>query len=177
LSAEPALDAVSIWDYLDYRAFLRDSFAAARAMGNPVSNRWLARRLGFRSFSFITMLLQGKRNLTRPNRERFARLLGLDSQAEAYFAALVEYNQARLPLDRERALQALSMLRKPGAGRTGLSKELRLDEDGYRLLRELLEEFRIRAEAIAENIEGSGGEGERDYRLELRLFPLAPAAT
>lgn len=165
-SDEPPLQAVAIWDYLDYRAFLRDSFAAARAMGNPVSNRWLARRLGFRSFSFITMLLQGKRNLTRPNRERFARLLGLDAAEEAYFAALVEHNQARLVLDRERALQSLALLRRPAPEGRQVFGSHSLSEAGAELVRRLIDEFQVRLEQLA-----SECPGEAVYRLDLRFQP------
>lgn len=169
-NGEPALMPVSIWDYTDYRVFLRESFSAAKAMGNPVSNRWLAKRLGFKSFSFITMLLQGKRNLTRPNREKFARLLGLNAEESDYFAALVDYNQARSEEDRERAMRGLAMLQRPGNRRSISGLNLSATDEGYRRIRELMAEFLERAEALAQL-----GDGEaREYRFNVQFFPLTP---
>lgn len=168
-SGESPVMPVSVRDYTDYRAFLRDSFAAAKAMGNPVSNRWLARRLGFRSFSFITMLLQGKRNLTKPNRGKFARLLNLDAGDAEYFSALVECNQAVDPEDKERALLRLAALQQPAEDRLLATADLKVGPEGRARIEALLDEFRRRAEAIAADDPGEGTE----YRLDVRLFPRA----
>lgn len=171
-SGESFVTPRSIRAYTDYRAFLRDSFASAKAMGNPVSNRWLARRLGFRSFSFITMLLQGKRNLTKPNREKFARLLNLDPADTQYFSALVEYNQALDADDKERALQRLTFLQRPGENPVLAATTLRVTPEGRARIEALVEEFRQRAESIAADDPGEGTE----LRLDIRLFPLEGAA-
>jgi uncharacterized protein (TIGR02147 family) len=101
-----------IWDFTDYRAFLKDVIAAAKAGGQPISNRWIARELGINSTSYATLLLQGKRNLNRINAGKLSRLLGLSKSESNYFEALVEFNQAGKPEDRDRASRNLLALQR-----------------------------------------------------------------
>lgn len=161
---------ISIWDFADYRTYLKQAFAAAKAQGTPVSNRWLARQLGLKSFSFITMMLQGKRNLTRANREKLARLLGLSGEEGDYFAALVEFNQARTADDRDRALRSLSLLQRPGLRRMITGRVLALSPAGYVRLCGLIQELCGKAEAVSVEEQGD----TPCYSLGVQLFPVPP---
>lgn len=169
-SGESIVLGVSIWDFTDYRAYLKHAFAAAKAQGTPVSNRWLARQLGLKSFSFITMMLQGKRNLTRVNREKLARMLGLSGEEGDYFAALVEFNQARNADDRDRALRSLSLLQRPGHRRVVSNQVLTLSPEGYVRLCGLIQELGGKADAVSMPEQG----GLPRYGLGLQLFPIPP---
>ena len=54
----------SIFDYTDYRKFLRDRFVETKAKEPTFTYRNLALRAGFKSAGFFTQVLQGKTNLS-----------------------------------------------------------------------------------------------------------------
>lgn len=84
-------------DYLDYRSFLKDHFAHLRAVNPAFSMRAFARQpsLGISSSSFMSNLLQGKRNLTQHLRLKFSKALKLEAHEAEYFDFLVQFNQAK----------------------------------------------------------------------------------
>jgi uncharacterized protein (TIGR02147 family) len=81
-----------VFAYLDYRVFLSDTYAVGRRRG--ISYRWLARRAGIRSPSFLKHVIDGKRSLATATAVRVAKAFGLTGEAVDYFAALVLFNQA-----------------------------------------------------------------------------------
>jgi uncharacterized protein (TIGR02147 family) len=84
-------------DYLDYRTFLKDHFRHAKEVNPAFSMRAFARHpsLAISSSSFMSNLLQGKRNLTQHLRMKFAKALRLEGQDAEYFDFLVQFNQAK----------------------------------------------------------------------------------
>lgn len=90
--SEPAVD---IFGYLDYRAFLRDVYAAKKAGPRGFSYRAFSQRAGLRSPNFLKLVIDGERNLTRPMAERFAKALRLSDDATSYFLDLVGFGQAK----------------------------------------------------------------------------------
>lgn len=85
----------SVLDHMDYRAYLAQWYRQAKATQPRLSYRALATRVGFRSPSFFTQILQGKSNMSRETTEGFADLIGLKGRERAYFLELVAWNQAR----------------------------------------------------------------------------------
>jgi uncharacterized protein (TIGR02147 family) len=100
----------SVFKYTDYRAFLRDAYAERRGRG--LSHRWLARRAGLGSPSFLAAVMDGKKNLSRPTAQRVAAALSLTGDAAEYFETLVARDQARDVADRRRFDAALARLRR-----------------------------------------------------------------
>ncbi len=84
-------------DYLDYRSYLKDWFRHMKAGDPAFSMRAFARQpsLGISSSSFMTNLLQGRRNLTQHLRLKFAKAMRLDSLESEYFDSLVQFYQAK----------------------------------------------------------------------------------
>ncbi|MEN9353101.1 MAG: hypothetical protein RL318_426 [Fibrobacterota bacterium] len=85
----------SVFDHTDYRAYLAQWYREAKAAQPRLSYRTVATRVGFRSPSFITQILQGKSNMRMETTEGFATLIGLKGRERAYFLDLVTWNQAR----------------------------------------------------------------------------------
>ncbi len=84
----------NIFNYLDYREFLED-FYDEKKSGNPhFSFQVFASQAGFRSKSFIKLVIDGKKNLTAESIERLNKSLKLGDKQFAYFKDLVEFNQA-----------------------------------------------------------------------------------
>jgi uncharacterized protein (TIGR02147 family) len=86
---------VSVFDPTDYRAYLAQWYREAKVAQPRLSYRALATRVGFRSPSFFTQILQGKSNMSMETTEGFATLIGLKGRERAYFLELVTWNQAR----------------------------------------------------------------------------------
>ena len=84
-------------DYLDYRSFLQDLFRHLKAVNPAFSMRAFARQpsLSISSSSFMSNLLQGKRNLTQHLRLKFSKALKLEPHEAEYFDFLVQFNQAK----------------------------------------------------------------------------------
>src|SRR5262245_52772982 len=83
----------SIFDYLDYRDYLKDQIAELRAR-EKFSVRRFAEAAGFRSYGYLTMILNRSRNLSKKSAIKIAAALRLTTKARAFFEALVGFNQA-----------------------------------------------------------------------------------
>ena len=79
---------------LDYRAFLADWFAEKKAASPRYSHRAFARRVGEKSPSFLRDVILGRRNLTPVRRKAVAEVLALSDDESAWFALLVDFDQA-----------------------------------------------------------------------------------
>jgi uncharacterized protein (TIGR02147 family) len=85
---------VRLFDYLDYRQFLKDWIAQKKTQSNAWSHRIIAEKVHLKSTGHISLILNGKANLKESALESFIHLLKLqDSEAE-YFRNLVLHNQA-----------------------------------------------------------------------------------
>lgn len=85
----------SVFDHMDYRAFLAQWYRETKAVQPRFTYRTVAAKVGFRSPSFFTQVLQGKSNIRLETTEGFATLIGLKGRERAYFLDLVAWNQAR----------------------------------------------------------------------------------
>ncbi len=93
---------IDVFDYLDYRAFLRDYYLEGKAR-RGLSYRALSRRIGLKSSNFFKLVLDGSRNLSQETAGRFARASGLEDDARRYFLALVRSAHGRTPEARREA--------------------------------------------------------------------------
>jgi uncharacterized protein (TIGR02147 family) len=91
----------SVYDYLDYRAFLKDRYAYLKSVDSKYSQRFFMNRLGVKSTGFFAEILNGKRNLNHQNILSFAKILKLDQDEAGYFENLVYFNQARSIKDKD----------------------------------------------------------------------------
>lgn len=106
--ADPA--AIQVYDYLDYRAFLRDYYLRAKTV-RRLSYRGFSVRAGLHSPNYLKLVIEGKRNLTQPMARRFAKAISLDRDAIDYFLELVTFNQAVSSVEREASYARLTGFR------------------------------------------------------------------
>jgi uncharacterized protein (TIGR02147 family) len=102
--------------YTDYRTYLRDLVQERRTKRLPCSNRWFAMRAGMQSTSWLTSLLQGRKGLSQSSAAKLSKALGHSALQARYFAALVEFNQAKAPDDRKAGflkIQSMARLSDP----------------------------------------------------------------
>ncbi len=86
---------ITIFDYTDYRLFLKDFYEARKKRDPSITHRFIADKVGFRSSGFFTQILQGKSNISDDMTDRFADFCKLKKREREYFKTLVAFNQAR----------------------------------------------------------------------------------
>jgi uncharacterized protein (TIGR02147 family) len=102
----------SVYEYVDYRAFMRDHFAACKATMPQYSFRYLARKAGFTSSNFLKLVMDGDRNLGPQAIEKVAKAMKLDAEAAEFFAQLIAMNQAQTVAERNRAFERVAANRR-----------------------------------------------------------------
>ena len=51
----------NIFDYMDYRLFLKDQLEYLQSRDRKFSQRWVAKRAGFKAPQLLSMIVQGHR--------------------------------------------------------------------------------------------------------------------
>lgn len=106
------MSAGSIYEYLDYRAFVRDWFRDKKEANPRFSHRAFVRKTGQKSPSFLSDVMEGRRNLTQSTTTAFCGALGLNTSEARFFSALVALDQAKRPEERQEAWDRLTHFRK-----------------------------------------------------------------
>ena len=104
-----------VFQYLDYRQFLRELYQSHKAYDKRFSCRFIASRVGFKSASFFSQVLHGRSDLTPSMALRFATFLKLDPRETDYFELLVLYARSEGAAERRRYLERLATFREAKA--------------------------------------------------------------
>lgn len=110
-NAEPALGPC-IYQYLDYRAYIKDRFRWLQSQDPSFSQRKLARVAGFANPGFFNEVIQGRRRLSAAAVERMGVGLSLKAGETEFLRALVAYIEADGPQERDAALRKVEFRRK-----------------------------------------------------------------
>jgi uncharacterized protein (TIGR02147 family) len=94
-----------IFEYDDYRIFLKDFFNAKKQEKPSFSQRYFAKKVGFNAHNFCTLVIEGKRNLSIDSIQKIISGLGLKGKAGTYFENLVYLNQAKTLDEKEHFFQ------------------------------------------------------------------------
>lgn len=97
---------INLFEYLNYREFLRDAYEERHASDWRFSHRYIAEHAGFDS-SMFNKILQGKRNLTEKMVGVFADIFCKDEREKTYFANMVAFNQAKSHSESRQFLEKL----------------------------------------------------------------------
>ncbi|NLE01947.1 MAG: TIGR02147 family protein [Fibrobacter sp.] len=87
-------DMISIFNYLDYREFLRDYYADAKQNKPFFSYRFIGNRVGMDS-SYVIKVLQGNLHISVKKISLFLKLLELSGPEAEYFETLVHFGRAK----------------------------------------------------------------------------------
>lgn len=101
----------NIFEYTDYRSYLKDYYVAEKARRPAFSYRYFARRAGHTSPNFLKLVIEGKRNLGPASVTAFARALELDAEEASFFAELVAYGQSKADADKTKHLTRITAAR------------------------------------------------------------------
>ncbi|MET0412470.1 MAG: TIGR02147 family protein [Polyangiaceae bacterium] len=114
---KPRKVEVRVYDFLDYRAYLRAYYEAAKRTRPSFTFRLFSKLAGLRSPNFLKLVIDGKRNLGADSVQRFSDALGLEGADAEFFADLVAFGQATSLGDKNRAFERLSASRRFRAAR------------------------------------------------------------
>lgn len=139
VSCEQHMAMPDLFEYFDYRHWLRDAYEARKAENPSFSHRYIAQKAGFGSSGTFARILDGSRKLSMDAALGLSRVFRLNRAEKEFFEHLVLHNQAEGEAERRFFLEKLA------AVRTSRVQELRghqmaLFEDWRRIaLRETLD--------------------------------------
>lgn len=91
---------LNIYDYLDFKAYLKDFYTIKKKGNKNFSYRFIAQKVGFKSAGQFTQILKGQLNLSQKLLPRFISFLKLNKRESQYFELLVNFNQAKNQADK-----------------------------------------------------------------------------
>ncbi len=90
----------SIFEYVDYRAFLRAWLEEQKQRNPAVSTRLFAQKAGLRSTGHMSMILGGKANISSAIAHKLSAAMKLKKRESEFFQYLVLFTQAKTPKDK-----------------------------------------------------------------------------
>jgi uncharacterized protein (TIGR02147 family) len=91
----------SIYEYLDYRLYLRDYYEDQKRTDPGFSYRIWAERAGFKARDFILRVMRRESRLSGESADALAKAMKLSSAESRYFKEMVRYNQAKTFMEQE----------------------------------------------------------------------------
>jgi uncharacterized protein (TIGR02147 family) len=119
---------MTIFEYMDYRAYLRDWYEQRKNERPSFSYAVFSRMAGFGNKGFLHNVIHNSKNLSKKSVVKLARALRLSPPETDYFENLVFHNQAAEPRDRAYYFERLTAVKGCGAGG---AKVQRLRRDQY----------------------------------------------
>lgn len=101
------LPQLSIYDYSDYRAFLKEALVQIRKEDPSLTYRKLAALMGQKSHNFINLVIDNKKNVELPTIKKLSQFFKFSESEGHFFRYLVNLNQAANPEDRLQAMEQL----------------------------------------------------------------------
>jgi uncharacterized protein (TIGR02147 family) len=88
------MEPPNIYQYLDYRAYLKDLFEFRKQKSKNFSYRYFSGKAGFASPNFLKLVIDGERNITNESIAKIAKGFGLNKQEREFLENLAFMNQA-----------------------------------------------------------------------------------
>ncbi len=163
---------LSIYGYMDYRNYLRDFYELKKASQRGYSYRAFSKAAGFSAPNTLKLVIEGERNIGQAAIDQFVRGLNLKGSMAAYFATLVQMNQAKNDGEKEACFRILQQL-TPQAKRRDLHADevTYLSHWLYPVLREMvsLPEFREDPYWISRRLVGAASVNEVSQGLRFLI--------
>jgi uncharacterized protein (TIGR02147 family) len=103
---------ISIFEYSDYRKYLKDWYEDAKKYHSGFSYRVFSKKAGFSTSNFLMLVIKGQRNLTEQSLAKVMIGLGLNKQEQEFFRNLVFFNQAKTHEEKNLYYQQLLQSKK-----------------------------------------------------------------
>ena len=96
-----------VFEYLDYREFLRDYYNSKKEENTAFSLRVFSDKIGFKAKDFISRVMNGDKNLSNQSIPKVASGLRLGKHETEFFVGLVKFNQAETTDERNAAFEEM----------------------------------------------------------------------
>lgn len=114
-ATQATVNKPNVSEFTNYREYLAAFYNYKRELTKkdlrPYSYQHFSAAANIKSPNYLKLVIEGKRNLSEKMVLSFAKALGLNKNQTEEFLALVNYTQAKQPLERNRCLKVLSDLR------------------------------------------------------------------
>jgi uncharacterized protein (TIGR02147 family) len=127
----------TLYDYLDYRSFVRDRVEKKKEENPAFSYRSVAYRMGCNP-GFFNKVLKGERNLSPEHVLKLSSILKLKTQEKKYFELLVLFNQAKKQMEKDHYFEQLHLFRKTKVKKVPMRQYAMYTHWYYLVIRELL---------------------------------------
>lgn len=111
----------SIYNYLNYREYLRDYFIEQKQLRKQLTHRVILKKMGITSTGFLSNVIAGKKNLNKEMSMNLGRILNLAGRERRYLNTMVWYTQVKSLEEKKKHLDRLMTVRK--ATLTQMSEE------------------------------------------------------
>lgn len=98
---------LSLFEYHDYRKFLRDYYEMKKAKDKKFSFRFFSRLAGFSSSGAVLKVMNGTTNLSPGGAAKISAALKFNREEFDFFVNLVGFNQATSPTEKQKFAEAL----------------------------------------------------------------------
>ncbi len=131
-----------IFNYTDYRKYLKDLFKNKKREASYYSLRNISNRIGIRSSGYLSMIINGQRNLSDQNAKKLAQVIKLSQKEQDYFYTLIQFNQAKNHSEKQEFYKKLKRVADPAAL---IKKEQHIfyEEWYYSAIRELVSIYNV----------------------------------
>jgi uncharacterized protein (TIGR02147 family) len=103
----------TIFDYLDYRVYLRDFYDAQKRECSYFSYRYISRKVGMDA-GYLVKILQGKLHIPEKYIDGFCTLCKFSEKENDYFRTLVSFNKAKSESQIKIHFEKLMSFKSPG---------------------------------------------------------------
>lgn len=128
----------SVFEYTDYRLFLKDYYTEKREANKAFSHRFIAERVGFKSGGHFSQIISGKANISITFIEKFAEFLKLNKREASYFQNMVLFNQAKNHQDKKRYFEKMMSFKEAKVKTVSAEQYEFYDKWYYTAVREVL---------------------------------------
>ena len=90
-----------IFNYQDYREFLKDTYSYLKKNSRYFSFRYFSKTAGFTSPNIFKLVMDGDRNLSTEGVGKFLKGLKLGKNESEFFKILVKFNQAKSSVEKQ----------------------------------------------------------------------------
>jgi uncharacterized protein (TIGR02147 family) len=102
----------NIFEYTDFRKYLKDVFKEQKDLNHSFSHRFAAEKLGLSTSNFLWLVMQGKRNLNPSLCIKLSELFKHSPKESDYFENMVNFAQAKSHQEKDRHFSRMISMRK-----------------------------------------------------------------
>lgn len=132
---------ISVFDYTDFRKYLRDYYADQKKADPNFSYRYFAKKAGYNSSSLYKAIAEDRKDINLDQVIKFSRAMKHTKKEAEYFENMVCFNQARSTEEKNRYFERMMKFISPNSKKIDARQYEYFSKWYYPVVRELLSVF------------------------------------